>query len=93
MGLIIGKSGLNLVETDMWLETLSTLGFIFLMFLSGLEIDFKAFTGSTKRVKLPSGKLEPNTFFVATIIFAGIFTVSLFYPIYLSLLDLLIMLF
>ena len=77
MGLIIGKSGFNLVETDMWLETLSSLGFIFLMFLSGLEIDFKAFSGSNKRVKLPNGKLEPNTFVVAMIIFAGVFIVSL----------------
>ena len=77
MGLIIGKSGLNLVETDMWLETLSSLGFIFLMFLSGLEIDFKAFSGNEKRVKLPNGRLEPNTFLVATVIFAGIFIVSL----------------
>jgi monovalent cation:H+ antiporter-2, CPA2 family len=77
MGLIIGKSGFNLVETDMWLETLSSLGFIFLMFLSGLEIDFKAFLGSNKRGKLPNGKLEPNTFVVAMIIFAGVFIVSL----------------
>src|SRR3954454_22338358 len=77
MGLIIGKSGFNLVETDMWLETLSSLGFIFLMFLSGLEIDFKAFSGSNKRGKLPKGKLEPNTFVVAMIIFAGVFIVSL----------------
>ncbi|MCQ6274292.1 monovalent cation:proton antiporter family protein [Bacillus sp. V3B] len=77
MGLIIGRSGLNLVEADMWLETLSSLGFIFLMFLSGLEIDFKAFSGSKKRGKLPNGKIEPNTFSVATIIFVGIFIVSL----------------
>ena len=77
MGLIIGKSGFNLVETDMWLETLSSLGFIFLMFLSGLEIDFKAFSGSNKRGKLSNGKLEPNTFVVAMIIFAGVFIVSL----------------
>ena len=77
MGLIIGKSGLNLVETDMWLETLSSLGFIFLMFLSGLEIDFTAFSGNKKRVKLPNGRPEPNTFLVATLIFAGIFIVSL----------------
>ncbi len=47
------------------------------MFLSGLEIDFKAFSGSAKRGKLPSGKLEPNTFALASIIFAGIFVVSL----------------
>ncbi len=77
IGLILGKSGFDIVETDMWLETLSTLGFIFLMFLSGLEIDFKAFSGSKKRAKLPNGKLEPNTFLTATLIFIGIFILSL----------------
>ncbi|MBY0121002.1 monovalent cation:proton antiporter family protein [Bacillus sp. S/N-304-OC-R1] len=77
MGLVIGKSGFNVVHPDMWLETLSTLGFIFLMFLSGLEIDFSAFSGGKKRNKLPSGKLEPNSFTVSFIIFAGIFVVSL----------------
>ena len=30
MGLLIGKSGFNIVHEDMWLSTLSTLGFIFL---------------------------------------------------------------
>lgn len=45
VGLIIGKSGFDLIEKDMWLQTLSTLGFIFLMFLSGVEIDFSAFSG------------------------------------------------
>ena len=29
IGLIIGKSGLNLVHDGMWLDTLSTLGFLF----------------------------------------------------------------
>ena len=77
VGLIIGNSGFNIVESDMWLETLSTLGFIFLMFLSGLEIDFKAFSGEKKKVRLPNGKLEPNTFLTATIIFIGIFIFSL----------------
>ncbi|MGG3564078.1 monovalent cation:proton antiporter family protein [Neobacillus rhizosphaerae] len=77
VGLIIGKSGFNVVHEDMWLSTLSTLGFIFLMFLSGLEIDFTAFTGSKKRDQLPNGKMEPNTFVVATAIFAGIFIFSL----------------
>ena len=77
VGLIIGKSGFNVVHEDMWLSTLSTLGFIFLMFLSGLEIDFTAFTGSKKRDRLPNGKMEPNTFVVATVIFAGIFIFSL----------------
>ncbi len=39
-GVIIGKHVLNLVETDAVIEFLALLGFIFLMFLSGLEIDF-----------------------------------------------------
>lgn len=77
IGLILGKSGFDIVETDMWLETLSTLGFIFLMFLSGLEIDFKSFSSSKKRAKLPNGNLEPNTFVTATLIFIGIFILSL----------------
>lgn len=77
IGLIIGKSGFDIVHEDMWLETLSTLGFIFLMFLSGLEIDFTAFSSSKKREKLPSGKLEPNSFAVSSIVFIGIFFVSL----------------
>lgn len=77
MGIIIGKSGFDVVEPDMWLETLSTLGFIFLMFLSGVEIDFTAFAGGKKRGKLPSGKAAPNTFGVSVVVFAGIFILSL----------------
>ncbi|PLR97594.1 monovalent cation:proton antiporter family protein [Bacillus sp. T33-2] len=77
VGLIIGKSGFNLVQEDTWLATLSTLGFLFLMFLSGLEIDFTAFSRSQNRKRLPSGKLEPNTFYVSSVIFVGIFIVSL----------------
>lgn len=77
MGLIIGKSGFDLVRQDMWLSTLSTLGFIFLMFLSGLEIDFTAFTGTKKRLTLPNGKREPNAFAASSLIFLGIFAISL----------------
>ncbi|WP_248561102.1 monovalent cation:proton antiporter family protein [Niallia sp. NCCP-28] len=77
MGLIIGKSGLNVVSEDMWLETLSTLGFIFLMFLSGLEIDFSAFSNKKKREKLPNGKSEPNPFNASMLIFVGIFILSI----------------
>ncbi|MBO8156295.1 MAG: monovalent cation:proton antiporter family protein [Bacillaceae bacterium] len=77
VGLMIGKSGLDIVEEGMWLETLSTLGFIFLMFLSGLEIDFSVFA-SKKQEKRTNGKsAEPNPLMLATIVFAGIFVVSL----------------
>lgn len=39
-GVVIGKSGFDIIHQDQWLSLLSTLGFIYLMFLSGLEIDF-----------------------------------------------------
>ncbi|MEC1694108.1 monovalent cation:proton antiporter family protein [Schinkia azotoformans] len=71
VGLIIGESGLQLVHPDMWLETLSLLGFIFLMFLSGVEIDFSAFVGGKKKEKN-----APNSFVVATVYFIGIFILS-----------------
>lgn len=77
MGIVIGKSGFDLVQQDMWLETLSMLGFIFLMFLSGLEIDFTAFIGGRKKEVLPSGKEAPNTFLVSFLVFVGIFILSL----------------
>ncbi|MEH7158264.1 monovalent cation:proton antiporter family protein [Neobacillus drentensis] len=77
MGLVIGKSGFDVVHGDIWLSTLSTLGFIFLMFLSGLEIDFTAFSGRNQRRVLPNGKKEPNSFVIASLIFAGIFIFSL----------------
>jgi CPA2 family monovalent cation:H+ antiporter-2 len=74
IGLVIGKTGLNVVHADTWLGTLSTLGFIFLMFLSGLEIDFSAFTKSRK---IHGAKKEPNSFVASGLIFLGIFIVSL----------------
>ncbi|WP_071459168.1 monovalent cation:proton antiporter family protein [Bacillus massilinigeriensis] len=77
MGLIIGKSGFDLVHEDAWLSTLSSLGFLFLMFLSGLEIDFSAFSNNGKRKKLPNGRMEPNAFVVSSVVFLGIFLLSL----------------
>ncbi|MGW8249356.1 MAG: cation:proton antiporter domain-containing protein [Anaerolineales bacterium] len=41
-GIIVGESVLGLVTQDEILEILSLLGFAFLMFLSGLEVDFEA---------------------------------------------------
>lgn len=40
LGIIIGRNVLNLIEEDVAIEFLALLGFIFLMFLAGLEIDF-----------------------------------------------------
>ncbi|MBM7571551.1 monovalent cation:proton antiporter family protein [Aquibacillus albus] len=76
VGLIIGHSGFNLVDESNWLETLSTLGFIFLMFLSGLEIDFSIFANK-KKTKKPQNNGMPNPVLIASIVFIGIFILSL----------------
>jgi Kef-type K+ transport system membrane component KefB len=39
-GMLIGRSGLNLVQPAPTLTFLADFGFVFLMFLSGLEVDF-----------------------------------------------------
>ncbi|MFC4403265.1 monovalent cation:proton antiporter family protein [Gracilibacillus xinjiangensis] len=74
IGLIIGETGFKLVEESSWLETLSTLGFIFLMFLSGLEIDFSLFSRK-KRGKQTENKM-PNPVKLATLIFVAILILS-----------------
>ena len=38
-GMVIGKSGFNLIEAGPWLSFLYHFGFAYLMFLSGLEIN------------------------------------------------------
>jgi Kef-type K+ transport system membrane component KefB/Trk K+ transport system NAD-binding subunit len=47
-GMIVGRSGLNLIEPGPALDFLATFGFTYLMFLSGLEIDLSAFRFSAK---------------------------------------------
>ncbi len=68
VGLIIGKSGFNWIHSGSLISALSSLGLIFLMFLSGVEIDFSVFTNK-KRERLPNGRLEPNRVFVSGLIF------------------------
>ncbi|WP_019235855.1 monovalent cation:proton antiporter family protein [Staphylococcus warneri] len=79
MGIIIGNSFLNLVTKDSMLNILSTLGFIFLMFLSGLEIDFNAFKkdsrprqGESKEEKKVPGHLN-----LAMLVFGLIMIISI----------------
>lgn len=79
MGIVIGNSFLNIVERDSILNILSTLGFIFLMFLSGLEIDFKAFK-KDKRARQGQNDDEssiPGHLNLALTIFAFIMIISI----------------
>ncbi|MDM6551432.1 sodium:proton antiporter [Staphylococcus aureus] len=79
MGIVIGNSFLNIVERDSILNILSTLGFIFLMFLSGLEIDFKAFK-KDKRARQGQNDDEssiPGNLNLALTVFAFIMIISI----------------
>ncbi|HCY2930259.1 TPA: monovalent cation:proton antiporter family protein [Staphylococcus aureus] len=79
MGIVIGNSFLNIVERDSILNILSTLGFIFLMFLSSLEIDFKAFK-KDKRARQGQNDDEssiPGHLNLALTVFAFIMIISI----------------
>lgn len=75
-GIIIGQSGLNLVQEDNWLELLSLLGFIYLMFLSGLEIDFSFFKIKRDKSTTENNKQSYNPLLVSIIVFGFIFVLS-----------------
>jgi Kef-type K+ transport system membrane component KefB/Trk K+ transport system NAD-binding subunit len=51
-GIIIGKSGLNLVAESAMLDIFSNIGLAFLMFLAGLEIDFDRLLPNRRRGRL-----------------------------------------
>ncbi|MCD8808832.1 cation:proton antiporter [Mammaliicoccus sciuri] len=76
MGIIIGDSLFGLVKEDAWLSILSTLGFIFLMFLSGLEIDFNAF--KTKQTSdEQEGNNIPSNLYLTAVVFSLIMVLSI----------------
>lgn len=54
-GIIIGQSGINLVQQTPTLDFLAEFGFAFLMFLSGLEVSFGMLTHPSAMEKISSG--------------------------------------
>jgi Kef-type K+ transport system membrane component KefB/Trk K+ transport system NAD-binding subunit len=75
-GLILGKSGFNIIHPNIELDFMAEIGFAFLMFLSGLEIDF-SIMGLNKGNKMTDQgikKISPVMLgvlsFLVTIIFA-----------------------
>ncbi|TGE34723.1 hypothetical protein E4K67_29210 [Desulfosporosinus fructosivorans] len=51
VGIIIGKSGFNLIQGSDWLNFLYNLGFAFLMFMAGIKIDFDLIISLAKAKK------------------------------------------
>jgi Kef-type K+ transport system membrane component KefB/Trk K+ transport system NAD-binding subunit len=78
VGVIIGPFVLNLIGDESYLHFLSYTGFLFLIFLSGLEIDInKILTSFPKKIRRVD--LISNSFIVATLIYFGSLILS--YPI------------
>lgn len=71
-GMIVGQSGLGLVEESAGLRLLSELGFAFLMFLSGLEIDFSNVLSGGEGIGKDTDKVRralSNPFVVGHVLF------------------------
>ena len=64
LGMVVGRSGFDLIRYDSWLQFLAEFGFAFLMFLSGLEVDVGLLIGNGEKKK--SG---PNPLQLALLIF------------------------
>jgi len=51
-GIIIGKSGFNLIQSSPWLDFLYLFGFALLMFMTGLEIDLSQLLTSQRHQRV-----------------------------------------
>ena len=75
-GLILGRSGFNIIHPNVELNFMAEVGFAFLMFLSGLEIDFSILSSKEEKNSKEAGsqKLSPVMLgvisFLVTIVFA-----------------------
>ncbi|WP_125589224.1 cation:proton antiporter [Companilactobacillus jidongensis] len=78
MGIIIGKTGFNLIQPNSTLTYLANLGVIMLIFLGGMEIDFSLFEKKPKGAeKSPLGLAFGS--FMSVLIMSIILSVALYY--------------
>ncbi|NOY25350.1 MAG: cation:proton antiporter, partial [Oligoflexia bacterium] len=66
LGMALGKSGLQVVETDAVIDYLAEFGFVFLMFLSAFELDFGP-PGRSGRSRLQPW-VQPGLLFALTLV-------------------------
>lgn len=69
VGILIGKSGLGLVTYDSWLQFLAEFGFAYLMFLSGLEVDFQLLAASWRSRDEPGRSWRQNPVLLSLLVF------------------------
>lgn len=66
-GMIVGKSGFNLIEPSPALEFLTIFGFTYLMFISGLEVDFGVLVSNAG--KKSNGRVLENPLLLGLAVF------------------------
>ncbi|WP_416353968.1 monovalent cation:proton antiporter family protein [Agrilactobacillus fermenti] len=74
VGIILGKSLLNIIHVNSTLNQLSSLGVIILLFLSGMEIDFTLFkpqVGKDKQFWTPL-KIASSSFIIIVVLATGL---------------------
>ncbi len=82
-GILIGRSGFNLVEPQSTLEFLAEFGFAFLMFLAGLEVDFSLVLPRSDKQRETDEPFYKNVTVLGaavlglTILLSGLFSVGL----------------
>ncbi|KEI06889.1 sodium:proton antiporter [Clostridium sp. K25] len=79
IGIIIGKSFFNLVNEDIWIGFLSNLGLAYLLFLSGLEIDFDKLKAGSDKKQLFKRLFMSLAMFVISLITSWILSLCLFH--------------
>lgn len=72
-GIIIGRSGFNLIEPSATLQFLALFGFTYLMFVSGLEFDFATLSSETFARETPRWRRVNSPFLLALAVFVCTF--------------------
>ena len=74
IGLLLGKSFLNFIREDQWIEFFSFIGLIYLLFLGGLEINIHEYLKNKKAATIIAlaSLLVPATIAAASVIFASL---------------------
>ncbi|MBL4907329.1 MAG: cation:proton antiporter [Sneathiella sp.] len=77
-GILVGPVGLKLITEPENIETIAELGFIFLLFMIGLEIDVRKLLSSGKLIIVPGVLQYPLTILFGFIVVKGLVWIGLF---------------
>lgn len=76
-GVLVGPVGLELITEPANIETIAELGFIFLLFMIGLEIDIRKLLGSGKSIVIPGILQYPLSVLFGFLVVKGLVWVGL----------------